>query len=301
MIVNGHRVFTIRSSSGTASASFAPSYGALGTSLVLSDHGQPREMLYQRPDFWTTKRDAGGLPFLFPVCGRHILNGQAGAYRMNGITYDMPLHGFSLRKQWTVNEVSANRLQMSLSDDAQTRENYPYEFTVTLDYLVTDTSLICRHGYENRSSKPMPFYSGFHPYFAVDELDSGEWEIEASINRIGQYDDTFARIQNWEPGTSVVEPVVASKNQRVAEIDSAKPVLLKRNGVTQVEMQVSAETDHVRMSYLQLYRSNDDPFICLEPWMGLPNGLNEPERIPGIAPGATVWATFTISAGGSSM
>jgi len=295
MIESSQSVLTIRSDCGVASASFAPSYGGRGTSLMLPVDGQPREMIFIRPDFWTTTRDAGGLPFLFPVCGRHILEGEMFKYRWGGQVYDMPMHGFSLRKSWVVEEHASNRLVMSLSDDEQTRSHYPFQFNVVLDYRINPNSLECCHSYENVGDQPMPFYSGFHPYFRADSLDEEEWKLEGAFKQSGKYNESFTSVNEWTPAANYLNPVDAAKVQTVLQVDPCQPITLHGMGRMLVTLVPGRIGDELQFPYLQLYRSNQDPFICLEPWMSTPNGLNEPERISILPPGEKRKATFTIS------
>jgi len=295
MTATGHNVLIIRSGEGVAAASFAPSYGGRGTSLILPVNGHPRELIYKRHDFWTTTRDAGGLPFLFPVCGRHILNGEMFKYQWDGRIHDMPMHGFSLRKAWTVTQHELNRLVMTLSDDEQTREHYPFRFNVTLDYLISSTSLECRHSYENTGDSPLPFFSGFHPYFTVDTLDTEEWRLEGAFKLAGKYNETFTAVTDWKQAESSLNPVEAAKVQTVLQIDPCQPISLRQGEDTLIRLQPSRAGDNIHLPYLQLYRSNQDPFVCLEPWMSTPNGLNEPNRITHIPAGEKRAATFTIS------
>lgn len=294
MSATPHKVFTISSSDGSASAAFAPTYGARGISLNMNVNGSSRELIYTRPDFWTTTRDAGGLPFLFPVCGRHILNGHMFKYEWNGRVYDMPMHGFSLKKPWIVSEHSSDRLVMELVDDDDTRRCYPFSFRVVLDYRITDTRLICRHTYENRGENPLPFYSGFHPYFAIDTLDSESWWIEGAFHRAGTYDETYTSIKEWRESGTSINPVEAARCQSVFSMNPHMPVRISNRSGLFLEIIPNQVGDSALHSYMQTYRSNQDPFICLEPWMTTPNGLNEPHRITLLPPGESRLGTFTI-------
>jgi len=295
MIGSGQHIITIRSGHGAASASFAPSYGGRGISLILPVNGQPREMIFIRPDFWTTTRDAGGLPFLFPVCGRHTLDGVMFKYRWGGQTYDMPIHGFSLQKSWVVDDHTSDRLVMSLSDDDQTRTIYPFRFKVVLEYVISHSRLECFHSYENVGDQPMPFYSGFHPYFRVDTLDEEEWRVEGEFKRSGKYNETFTSVTDWRPSGTSLNPVEAAKLQAVLQVDPYQPIIFRGANSELFRLLPGRTGDDLPFPYLQLYRSNQDPFVCLEPWMSTPNGLNEPERIAILPPGEKRKATLTLS------
>lgn len=296
MTDHGFEIIVLRAANG-ASASFAPGFGARGTSLILPARGGGlREVLYCRPDFWTRERDNGGLPFLFPVCGRHIVDGELFKYRLDGAVLDMPMHGFSLRKPWTVKKREPDRLVMSLTDDEATRTLYPFRFEVTLDYRIFIDHLECRQTFVNRGDRSMPFFAGFHPYFAVDSLDAGGWSLGGGFESVGHYHESYTAIARWDPAPASIDAVAAAKIQNVIRLDPLKPIRLGDATGVRVELLPNHPGDSALFPYLQTYRSNQDPFICLEPWMATPNGLNEPERITHLAPGEVRGAVFSIGA-----
>lgn len=290
-----HHVHIIRTADGNSSAAFAPTYGARGISLTLCGSEGPRHLLFTRPDFWTTTRDAGGLPFLFPACGRHMLDGKLGYYRMDGEERHMPLHGFSLRRAWKVIDSASDRIVMSLSDDKESRAMYPFRFDVTLDYVISSNALTCRHRYENRGDTDLPFYSGFHPYFLSDRLDEARWTVDGAFKRIGRYDSTLAHVEEWSGVASPIDAVSAARIQSVIEYDASHSVNILCNGKPSVTVRCGVDDGAYAMKYLQFYRSNQDPFVCVEPWMSVPNGFNDLARIPRLPPGKVCNAVFEIA------
>src|SRR6185436_12856669 len=108
-----------------------------------------------------------GNPILFPLASKNIAGGKDHQYEWNGQIFHMPQHGFARRLRWSVVEQSATSLTMEQTDDEHTRVNYPFAFRQRLSYRLDQGRLRWEQVVENRGSEPMPFSTGFHPYFRV--------------------------------------------------------------------------------------------------------------------------------------
>lgn len=289
-------LITIYTADRTASASFAPDHGGIGFSLRLPVNGQTVELLYCRKNFWQRREDTGGLPFLFPVCGRHTLADNRNSYTWEGVRREMPLHGFGMRKPWNIVSALNDKIVMQLSDDEQTRAMYPFEFTVELEYTIAANQLTCRQRYTNKCDRPMPVCAGFHPYFQLPGQTEGV-QIEGNIRQLGRYSADFTYVESWQDSDAVSDPLVMAAMQYVAELDQPWFVCLKSKNEPYVVISSLNEPDSLSFNYMQFFRSGSDPFICMEPWMGLPNALNEPQRVKLIPPGHTFTSGFAISTG----
>ena len=67
---------------------------------------------------------------LFPYIARLT----EGKYMLDGKTYEMPIHGFVNSSDLEVEEHTAQRLVLKLTDSENTREMYPFAFVYWLTY-----------------------------------------------------------------------------------------------------------------------------------------------------------------------
>jgi galactose mutarotase-like enzyme len=123
----------------------------------------------------------GGIPILFPICG----NLPDNTYTYKGQQYQLKQHGFARDLPWTVVESSESNnspvsLTIVLDSNDQTRAIYPFDFQLAFTYELKDNSLELWQRYTNRSTKPMPFSTGLHPYFFTSDKTQLEFEIPAS-------------------------------------------------------------------------------------------------------------------------
>ena len=119
-----------------------------------------------------------GNPPLFPHVSFNVAQGKEGQYELNGRLWQSPQHGFARRVPWTVAAQTASSVTLELTDSERTRPSYPFAFRHALTYRLAGGRLELEQAVENLDTAPLPFSTGFHPYFAVplvaaDALSAG--------------------------------------------------------------------------------------------------------------------------------
>ncbi|NLF38125.1 aldose epimerase [bacterium] len=284
---------------GGASAAVAPELGGIVSSLKLPFAGAPRETLFCHDFFWDkdTKRTRGGIPFIFPICGRLERDGQADTYFFNGARYSMPSHGFASRMPWRVLQAGRDRIVMGLGDTEETRAAYPFSFELILSYRIEADGLRCEQTYINKGKAPMPFYAGFHPYFLTPEPRKGKESVRLSF-------DAVRALAYNERLTDVTGEMAAPRTPASITADAVNELLTVP--VPQTGATLSFPDGHVLLvrawgverpelfGYLQFYTMADKPFFCIEPWMGHPNALNALTGAQWLAPGEVTHGVFEV-------
>lgn len=213
----------------------------------------------------------GGIPILFPICG----NLPDNTYTYKGQQYTLKQHGFARDLPWEVTEQVAQErvsLTLVLNSNEQTRRVYPFDFQVAFTYQLVGNSLEIRQRYTNHSDEPMPFSTGFHPYFLTTDKTQLEFEIPAT--------------QFQDQKTKTTHPFGGKFDFNCDEIDAA---FLPLNG------QSATVTDHSRQLQLQLnwddtystlvfWTLKGKDFYCLEPWSAPRNAINTAEQLLQLAP-----------------
>src|SRR5262249_45089611 len=126
------------------------------------------------------KNVRGGNPVLFPICGPLVDN----KYEVDGRSYSMKQHGFARNLPWSVTDVKTGpeegSISIHLESNSTTHEQYPYDFSVDYTYRLRAGSLRIDQTYENRGSRALPFYAGFHPYFTAPDKHAVEISVAAT-------------------------------------------------------------------------------------------------------------------------
>ena len=290
------RFVTITSPDGQSSASFVPELGGIGCSIVFPGPDGPREALYQHEFFWDrdSRRTRGGWPFLFPACGRLERNGKAGVYLYKGRQYHLPNHGFAMRKPWHDSLSDDHQeLQLTLEDDTETFEQYPFRFQVKLTYRMENERLFCDLHIENRSPFPMPFGAGFHPYFLTPPPGEGKEDVQVKHTPYRQYKyndaltDLIDEVPVYSQPRQLGDPYLDELLTRIPP-DNVMRLLIDDRYALYLSVTGTTPGREDLFRYAQHYTMPDRPFFCYEPWTSHPNALNTCYDCIVLEPGATV-------------
>ena len=131
--------------------------GAELKSLVSLSTGQ-EHIWHGDPAWWT-----GSAPILFPIVGSL----KGGAYAYQGRHYALPNHGFARGSQFAVVRAAGDSAELALASNALTRENYPFDFSLRVEFRMTDRGLSVRYIVANTGRERMYFSLGSHPAFVV--------------------------------------------------------------------------------------------------------------------------------------
>jgi galactose mutarotase-like enzyme len=223
----------------------------------------------------------GGIPILFPICG----NLPENTYRYQGQNYHLKQHGFARDLPWTVVAQRTQpdvALQLRLTSNEQTRQNYPFEFELLFTYRLEGQSLVIEQQCINRSLEPMPCSIGFHPYFSVRDKSQLRFDIPAT------------RFQNQQNQT--IHPFSGQFDFTQDEIDVAfSEVSRSTASATDLDRQIKLSLEYDSLySTLVFWTIRGKDYYCLEPWSAPRNALNSGEHLTQIAPGDHFTASIKL-------
>jgi len=238
-----------------------------------------------------TKSVRGGVPILFPICG----NLPDDTYTVDGESYKLVQHGFARTLPWTVVDQGVAEgddggafLKIALESDDHTRSLYPFDFQLEFTYRLKGDRLIIQQAYTNRSERPMPFSTGFHPYFEVsaNRKDKAQLELDLPVTT---YDDNISKGSGQYEGTL---------DWLAPEIDMAfRPVSQQQASVTDPNRNVKLTLSYDKaFTTLVFWTVEEKGFYCLEPWSAPRNAINTGTDLLTLAPGETQVLTVTLAA-----
>lgn len=217
-----------------------------------------------------------GNPVLFPLVSNNRVGDKDHHYEWNGKVFELPQHGFARRCPWTVVAQSVNAVTMELTDSPATRAQFPFAFRHRLTYRLDQGRLHWEQVVENLSAEPMPFSTGFHPYFQVPFTPKSRRELcfveipdARRMTPVGKYDRFTATPfpgQNWSVQEDIADTLLLG-NLKKAEMILVDPG-------SDLELALNWE-DAPQHRFAALWaRSTDAPFFCIEPWTALPNSFS---------------------------
>lgn len=242
----------------------------LGGELVSLRTKDGREWLWQgKAPFWRQTA-----PHLFPFIGKHTQD----CYLHQGVEYPSLLHGFLHKSVLRCTHSARDRLVLSLTATAQTREIYPFDFCFEITYALRDTIVEISYSIANMGNDTMYFSVGGHPGFNIplaEETLFEDWELvfphAHAPRRMLISDDCFY--------TGYSEPYCLAGGTRLPlnhDLFHREAVILAQTG-GEVCLQSAKSRKRVLLRYpdmpfLAVWHTphTQAPFLCLEPWTALP-------------------------------
>lgn len=130
---------------------------------VICKTDNTHRMWNANPEGW--KRVA---PVLFPLIGKYKDNQSI----YNGKVYEMGQHGFARDMEFTLVKHNDDMLVMRLESDENTKEKYPFDFALELEYHLIDNEIKEVYRVINKDNVMMHFSIGGHPAFVTPENDA---------------------------------------------------------------------------------------------------------------------------------
>lgn len=218
----------------------------------LVDKHSGKEWIWNaNPVFWGQRN-----PILFPIVG----STYDQKLHIDGHQYQMGNHGFTRHANFECIEQSESRIVLQLKSSDHTLTQYPFDFTLEVEYRLFDKHIDIVYRITNESDKIMPFNFGLHPaFYHSNNGEDGVIPVE------------FFGVEKDLPESILVK----KKNQILNFTDDF------------FETTPTLVLDHVKSSYVRLHDKNDyldisvfgyrwlafwkkpkANFICIEPWYG---------------------------------
>ncbi len=278
---NQYHTYTLSDDSTNAQIEVVPERGGIVTSWRIN--GQ--EVFYLDTERFTHPDLSvrGGNPILFPLCG----NLPNDTYSVDGREYKIKQHGFARELPWTATAQSNDGkagLTVELSSNEQTKVSYPFDFHLAFTYELRGNTLEIRQEYKNLSSTPMPFSSGFHPYFLCGDKNQIEVGIPATSYEDNRTKQNFTFDGKFDFDQDEIDSVfgkLASRSTSVIDGDR--------------KLKIEIEYDDF-YTYLVFWTVKGKDFYCLEPWSATRNSLNTKEHLTVLAPNSSCTSVVKITA-----
>ncbi len=246
----------------------------LGAELTSLRDADGRELMTNAdPAFWT-----GHAPILFPVVGRPYHD----VIRVDGREYSMKQHGFARRMRFEVVAVGADGVTFRLTDNDETRAQYPFAFALEIAFRLVGATLSVDVAVRNTGDVVLPASFGFHPAFAWP-LPYGEPRADHRIVFSADEPDMLRMIA--DDGT-------IAEGERVSPLDGRTLALrdalfekdaLVWDGVRSDSVTYGApDGPQLRIDFpdtpkLGIWTKPGAAYVCVEPW----HGIADPEGYDG--------------------
>ncbi len=240
----------------------------------LKDKASGKEFIWQINDaIWGSSS-----PVLFPAIGKI----KEGKVMLDGNEYAMPKHGIIRNNDNLHFEQKGNsKCIFTLESSPQTQKLYPYQFTFGVEFSLIDNRLIMRYVIENKDTVSMQFACGGHTAYAcplTEENQLSDYVIEfpesIDLNARTLADSgllgTELRAIPSNEGTLKLSNTIFNEDALIfSAIEYDWIRLRKKNDKKGVIVRFKDYPN------LALWSKPGADYVCIEPWLGLPDQEDE--------------------------
>lgn len=223
------------------------------------------------PKHW--KRHA---PVLFPIVGSL----KEDAYTYQGKTYHLSQHGFARDMVFEVIEQKADAASFRLQSTATTKEMYPFDFELIIEYVLGGDGLTVDYQVRNPADNEMYFSIGGHPAFNVpleDSMAFTDYYIDPSPMKSRINLSLKDGLIDFEQRTLGQTNTTIALNHELFKNDA---LIYETKGLNAFTIRNEKSPHSVTLTfknfpYVGFWSTypQESPFVCIEPWAGLADTL----------------------------
>lgn len=245
------------------------------------------------PAFWS-----GTAPMLFPICGTL----KEDRFTYQGKEYCMKKHGFARNTLFAVESLKDDCVVFLHTSDEKTKQSYPFDYELRVRFTLCDRAIEVGYEIKNKSNGTMYFNIGSHEAYATPE---GIEEYDVIFSECETLDacGLSGPLLNDERFPILKDSHYLPLYERYFDMDTLvfKDIRSHTATLRNRKNGRAVRVDYPDADHLLIWHKQGAPFICLEPWNGLPDvvgssfDLCEKLGIKAIEKGGVYRATHTLT------
>ncbi|TYP71607.1 aldose 1-epimerase family protein [Aquimarina intermedia] len=217
-------------------------------------------------------------PVLFPAIGKI----KEDRILYNGKAYAMPKHGIIRNNdQLSFERQGVASCAFTLTSSKETLHQYPFKFTFSIEYALIEKRLLMTYKVVNRDTIPMQFACGGHTAYACP--------LSENIH-LSDYVIEFAKPLNLEANVLAVSGLLSDHRRKINSNKGILPLsdtlfdddalVFANIACDSVRLRKKSDTKGIVVNFkdyphLALWSKPSADFVCIEPWLGLPDREDE--------------------------
>jgi galactose mutarotase-like enzyme len=217
-------------------------------------------------------------PILFPVIGK--IKEDKVIY--DGKEYAMPKHGIIRNNELlSFKTYSISKCSFTLNNSEETLLQYPFKFSFSVDFTLIGNRLIMTYNVENRDAAPIQFACGGHTAYACPLSDN---------IKLSDYVIEFPSPLPLASSTLGASGLLSLHKRKIASTGGILPLsdtlfnedalIFPNIACDWVRLRKKKEKKGIIVRFkdyphLALWSKPSADYICIEPWLGLPDQEDE--------------------------
>lgn len=218
-------------------------------------------------------------PVLFPIVGGL----KDDTYFYEGKNYKLAKHGFARDMDFKEESSFGDSASFILTSTPETLAQYPFEFLLRIKYQLNGTRITVIYEVENKSDGIMPFSIGTHPAFNVPlvkgtsysdyYLDFSETETAERLTLNGNI------INGTVPYLENQQDIKLKESLFYEDAIIFRDLKSSRISICSDKTNHGLHFDFEGFPYMGIWAAENAPFVCIEPWHGLPDTAEHNQNI----------------------
>lgn len=261
-----------------------------------------KDVIYNETKYiWEGKKEIwnNSSPLLFPICGGL----KEDTYTYMGKEYHLKKHGFVRAAEFVCEDCSDTYAAFLFKSNEETRKMYPFDFELRVIYTLESKTVITQYKIDNKTDGPMYFSIGSHEAYYTPE---GIEDYDVIFPERTTLDATVicGNLLSHNKLPIIKNSTVLPLYDKYFLIDALVFENIKTKSATlrnrKTEKAIKVEFPDAQ--HLLLWHKPSSPFLCIEPWSGIPDkvgssyDITQKEGILKIEKGGTYKAvhSFTV-------
>ncbi|MBO4733497.1 MAG: aldose 1-epimerase family protein [Clostridia bacterium] len=216
-----------------------------------------------KPEIW-----GASCPLLFPICGGL----KEDKYTLGGKEYTLQKHGFARKKTFKPEYYTDSSVCFLLYSDDDTKQSFPFDFELRVIYTLKGKSVKIDYSVKNKSGDTMYFNIGSHEgYYTPEGIE--DYDIVFPQNETLDNTVLYGNLLSYGTLPILKDSSVLPLYDKYFIVDALVFTDIKSRSATLKNRKTgrAVKIDFPDDKYLLLWHKHGAPYICIEPWNGIPD------------------------------
>lgn len=235
--------------------------------------GELKSLKYNDSEYiWEGKKEvwAGSCPLLFPICGG-LKNDK---YVLNGKEYTLQKHGYARFKTFEIENKTDDSVVFLHKSDDETKKCFPFEYELRIIYTLVEKTIKIDYSVINKTDDTMYFSIGSHEgYYTPEGIE--DYDVLFPQNETLNSNVLYGNLLSNQQLPILKDSNVLPLYDKYFTIDALVFKDLKSKSATLRNRKTgrALRVDFPQDDYFLLWHKPNSPYICLEPWAGIPDTI----------------------------